>query len=310
MKKLIALLVVLAAIAGAVWYFVIDGEAPASADGAIDVAALRTLVANDTAETLPREIRIEFVGESQAPSFAAEAGAFSGQRTFSYNSLQIVTPSGDIIIDGAVDRATLDEMSGGRGSFSEESYHRVLNAMSGAQAVLITHEHLDHVMAIARHPAPDLIARRLQLTAPQLAALPDHAPEGVLAPSIARINIADFSTPQRVAPGVSVVAAPGHSDGTILIFVRTATREHLLIGDIAWMMSNIDNTRGRPRLVRLVVPGVDPDRPTVLRQLRALHDLKAAEPELVIIPAHDDVYLRQLVADDVLGEEFTVPATQ
>ncbi len=310
MKKLIALLVVLAVLAGAVWYFVIDGEAPENAAGAIDIAALRGVVAADAPETLPSAIHIEFVGESQAPSFAAEAGAFDGQRTFSYNSFQIVTPAGDIIIDGAVDRETLDEMSNSRGSFSEEAYHRVLNAMSGAQAVLITHEHLDHVMAIARHPAPDLIARRLQLTAPQLAALPDHAPEGVLAPSIARINIADFSTPQRIAPGVSVVAAPGHSEGTILIFVRTAAREHLFIGDIAWMMSNIENTRGRPRLVRLVVPGVDPDRPAVLRQLRALHDLRAAEPDLVIVPAHDDGYLRQLVTDGVLGEEFTVPITQ
>jgi len=310
MKKLIGLLVVLAALAAAVWYFVLDGKGPETAEGAIDVAALRALVANDATETLPREIRIEFVGESQAPSFAAEAGAFDGQRTFSFNSLQIVAPGGDIIIDGAVDRATLDEMSRGGGSFSEEAYHRVLNAMSGAQAILITHEHLDHVMAIARHPAPDLIARRLQLTAPQLAALPDHAPEGVLAPSIARINIADFSAPHRVAPGVAVVAAPGHSDGTVLIFVRTATREHLLIGDIAWVMSNIENVRGRPRLVGLIVPGVDPDRPAVLRQLRALHDLTAAEPNLVIIPAHDDVYLRQLVEDGVLVEEFTVPASQ
>ena len=40
------------------------------------------------------------------------------------------------------------------------------------------------------------------------------------------------------------------------------------------------------------MPGVDPDRPAVLRQLRALHDIAAAEPELVIVPAHDDAYLR------------------
>ena len=310
MKKLIGLLVVLAALAGAAWYFVIDGEAPASAPGVIDIAAMRTLVANDAPETLPSDVRIEFVGESQAPSFAAEAGAFDGQRTFSYNSFQLVTPTGDIIIDGAVDRATLDDMSRGEGSFSEDAYNRVINAMSGAQSVLITHEHLDHVMAIARHPAPDLIARRLQLTAPQLAALPDHAPDGVLAPSIARISIADFATPQRIAPGIVAVAAPGHSAGTILIYVRTPSREYLFIGDIAWVMSSIENTRGRPRFISLLMPGVDPDRPAVLRQLRALHDLAAAEPELVIVPAHDDAYLRGLAAAGALGEEFTVPAAQ
>lgn len=310
MKKIIAALVVLAAIAGAVWYFVIDGDAPAEANGVIDIAAMRALVANDAPETLPSDVRIEFVGESQAPSFAVEAGAFEGQRALSYNSFQLITPAGDIIIDGAVDRATLEEMSQGKGSFSEEAYNHVLNAMTHAQRVLITHEHLDHVMAIARHPAPDLVARRLQLTAPQLAALPDHAPNGVLAPSIARIGIADFSTPQRIAPGVVAVAAPGHSEGTILIYARTQAREYLFIGDIAWVMSSIENARGRPRLIGLIMPNIDPDRPMVLRQLRALHDLAAAEPELVIVPAHDDAYLRGLVATGALGEAFIIPETQ
>ncbi|MBC7769140.1 MAG: hypothetical protein H7124_10170 [Phycisphaerales bacterium] len=170
MKWLIGLVVVLAALAGLTWYFVLDGAAPARAEGVIDLAAYRALVAADAPETLPRQVRVEFVGESNAPSFVAEAGAFGGERTFAYTSFQIVAPSGDILIDGAVDRETLDEMSQGEGSFSEEAYTRVLEALTRAQRVLITHEHLDHVMAIVRHPAPEAIADRLQLTAAQLEA--------------------------------------------------------------------------------------------------------------------------------------------
>ena len=89
---------------GAFWYFLLDASAPARAEGEFDLAAYRALVANDAPETLPSEVRIEFVGESTAPSFAAEAGAFQRRTDIRPTiSFQIVAPGGDTIIDGAVD---------------------------------------------------------------------------------------------------------------------------------------------------------------------------------------------------------------
>ncbi len=307
MKWLAGLAIVLAALAALFWYAVIDAAAPAEAEGVVDLAAYRQLVASDAPETLPTAVNVEFVGESDAPSFATQAGAFGGQVTMSYNSFQIVAPNGDTIIDGAVDRETLNEMSQNEGSFDEQAYGRVLAAMTRASNVMITHEHLDHVMAIARHPQPAEIARNLDLTAPQLAGLPEHAPNGQLAPEIAGAPQLDLSQPQRIAPGIVAVAMPGHSPGTILIYAKTTEREYLFIGDIAWVMGSVENLRGRPRFITWIMPGVDPDRPAVLRQLRALHDVSSAYPELVLVPAHDDGYLRQLVADGALGEGFAEP---
>lgn len=304
MKWLAGIAIVLAALAALFWFAVVDGAAPAEADGIVDLAAYRDLVANDAPETLPTAVNIEFVGESNAPSFATQAGAFGGEVTMSYNSFQIVAPSGETIIDGAVDRDTLNEMSQNEGSFDEQAYDRVLAAMVRAQNVLITHEHLDHVMAIARHPQPADIARNLDLTAPQLEGLPEHAPNGQLAPEIAGATQLDLTQPQRIAPGIVAVAMPGHSPGTILIYAKTNAREYLFIGDIAWVMGSVEHLRGRPRFITWMIPGVDPDRPAVLRQLRALHDVAAANPELVLVPAHDDAYLRQLIAGRVLGEGF------
>lgn len=310
MKWLIGFAVALAALAGFAWYAVLDGAAPASAEGAIDIAAMRALVANEAPENLPTAVRIEFVGESEAPGFAAMAGAFGGNRTFSYNSFQIVAPSGDTIIDGAVDHATLDEMSQGRGTFDEGAYADVLDAMTRSPNVMITHEHLDHVMAIARHPQPAAIAANLDLTRAQLDGLPEHARNGQLAPELSELRAVDLTQPQVISPGVVAVAAPGHSDGTILIYARTQTREYLFIGDIAWVMDSVREARGRPRFINWIMSGVDPDRPAVLRQLRALHDLAAAEPGLVIVPAHDDDYLRGLVESGVLTEGFAAPTAQ
>jgi glyoxylase-like metal-dependent hydrolase (beta-lactamase superfamily II) len=309
MKWLIGIGVVLAALAGLAWFVLLDANGPARAEGEFDLSAYRALVAQDAPETLPTEVRVEFVGASETPGFAAEAGAFSGgERTFSYTAFQVIAPGGDIIIDGAVDEASLAEISDGEGRFTGEAYNRVLDAMTRAGAVLITHEHLDHVMAVARHPDPSAIAPRLVLTRPQLDGLAEHAPNSQLAAEIAAVAPIDLAAPTRIAPGVVAVAAPGHSPGTILIYVRGAAREYLFIGDIAWVMESVEHVRGRPRFVTWILPGVDIDRPAVLRQLRALHDIAAANPDLVIVPAHDDRYLREtLLAGGTVQEGFVAP---
>jgi len=310
MKWLAGIAIVLAVLAAFVWYAAFDAAAPAEADGVVDIAAYRALVENDAPETLPSAVRIEFVGESKAPSFAVESGAFDGQRTLSYNSFQIVAPNGDTIIDGAVDRATLDQMSQGKGSFSEEAYTRVLDAMTRAPNVMMTHEHLDHVMAIARHPQPAAVAPNLDITREQLDGMPQHSPNGQLAPEYDDLSTLDLTQPQRIAPGIVAVAAPGHSHGTILIYAKTTQREYLFIGDIAWVMGSVEHLRGRPRFITWIMPGVDPGRPDVLSQLRALHDVAAADSDLILVPAHDDSYLRGLVASGALSEGFTAPAPE
>lgn len=308
MRTWLLVVVALLASLGVLFYWgMIDGDAPARAEGEFDLAAYRALVAADAPETLPTEVRIEFTGASEAPGFAAEAGAFNaGMREFAYGGAQIIAPGGNIIIDAGLDAETLSTMTDGEGAFDEAAYQRQLTAIGSASQVLITHEHLDHVMAIARHPDPDAIAPRLRLTSAQLAGLPEHATGGVLAPAIAAIAPIDLTTPKRIAPGVVAIAAPGHSAGTIVIYVKTAAREYFFIGDIAWVMSSIENLHGRPRAISMFLPGVDPDRPAVLRQLRALHDLQAAWPDLVIIPAHDADYLQGLVESGALQAEFIV----
>ncbi|WP_395647517.1 hypothetical protein [Terricaulis sp.] len=303
MKWLVGVLVVLAALGGVFYWAVIDGDAPPGPQNEFDIAAYRALVAGDAPETLPTAINYQVIGASEAPGFAAESGAFStGQRTFDYGTFQIVAPGGDILVDAAVDQATLNEMSKGKGRFDAAAYQSVLDAMTRAPIVMITHEHIDHVMAVARHPEPAALAPRLRLTPEQLAGLPQHAINGQLAPEIAAVAPIDLTRPTRIAPGIVAVAAPGHTAGEIVIYVKTTTREYLLIGDIAWVFESVEHARGRPRFIRWIMPGVDPDRAHVLRQLRALHDIHAAEPGLVIMPSHDDTYLRRLMADGALGD--------
>ena len=188
MKWLIGLLVVLAALGGVFWYAALDASAPAEAGDEFDLAAYRQLLVSDAPETLPSDVRVEFVGSDPAPSFATEAGAFGGERLITYTAFQIVGPSGNVVVDGAVDADTLNEMSKGAGQFCDACYQRLVDATQSAAHVLITHEHIDHVMSIARHPNPEAIAPHLRLTHPQLSGLPQHARNGQLAPAIASVT--------------------------------------------------------------------------------------------------------------------------
>jgi len=86
---------------------------------------------------------------------------------------------------------------------------------------------------------------------------------------------------------------------------RDDGREYLLIGDIVWAVSNIENLKTRPRLLQYLFFEPNENRKAILRQVRALHDLAQAEPNLIIVPEHDGAYLDRLIekGDFELGFE-------
>ena len=97
-----------------------------------------------------------------------------------------------------------------------------------------------------------------------------------------------------------LLAAPGHTPGSQLVYVRREDgREALFLGDVAWDQDQITNLHYRPRIVTLLI---GEDRAQVMDQLRALHDLAAAEPGLVQIVSHDVSQRSELLTSGVLIE--------
>ena len=297
---------ILTLLAVAFWWLMLEGRSPASAPEEYDLASYRAMIADDD-ENLPIELRIETVGTDVAPGFAAETGNFGSDFHLAYTALQISWPDQNIVIGGAADEATAEEMeqSSQQAQFDQSAYDRITRAMTTASQVLITHEHLDHVMAIARHPDPAALAPNLRLSQGQLDAMPQFAIDGELAPEIAGVTPIDASAARRIAPGVVLVPSAGHSPNSQSFYIRLANgTEYLLIGDIVWQMTNIDTLRTRPRLLQYLMFDPNEDRPRVLAQVRALHDMREANPELVIVPSHDRIYLEGLVETGNLVQGF------
>lgn len=301
------LLAAIVALASFFWWAALDGAAPRQNNSTFDIAAYRALIAGDDDDG-PESVRVEFVTNDFVPRFTTEVGAFGGDFEMTLTAFQLTSESGNVVIGGAVDNAIAAQLAQTESAeFVQGGYSAILSAMTEAVAIVTTHEHLDHIIGIARHPDPPAIAPALELTAEQIAILPKFAPPEGLHPELANLPATDADRPLRIAPGVVMHATPGHSPGSVVIYARRRDgQEYLFTGDIVWAMSNIENLKSKPKFLEWVMDDFKEDRPRVQQQIRDLHDLQVAEPDLIIVPSHDRAYLDGLVATGAIGDGFSL----
>lgn len=91
-----------------------------------------------------------------------------------------------------------------------------------------------------------------------------------------------------------LVDLSGHTAGQLGLFLTRASGErYFFIGDTAWVEIGVSRNRGRPVFVDWLV-GVDSEIDRNAEQLSKIHALKKQHPELVIVPAHDELINRSL----------------
>ena len=304
----VAILLLVVVLGGAYWYLVADGAVDETSDYKADIAGWRALISGDTA-ALPTALRVEIVGRDSVPRAATEAGGAFEPYVMARTAFQLDGPSGSVIIDSGMDKDIAAATQRDEPSYDEAAYARVIAAMGNAARVAVTHEHPDHIGGVARFPVPARLAERLTLTSKQFEGLRLFAPGGVVTPEIANADIRGLDAPERIAPGVVMIPAEGHTPGSVMFFVKMADgREVLFLGDVAWTITNVTKPALRPRLVQDYFMTPPENRAEVGAQLRALHELAAAEPDLVMIPSHDEQVLKRLIAAGVVKEGFAIDA--
>jgi glyoxylase-like metal-dependent hydrolase (beta-lactamase superfamily II) len=188
-----------------------------------------------------------------------------------------------VILDAGCDAETLESNLPGS-HLQAGNYARLQEVMRRADAIALTHEHFDHSSGIAHSPYFDELAPRVVMTEEQL-----HGRQAELAgftgDVVGRLKPLRYERMHLLRPGLVLIKAPGHTPGTQLLYVRLADgREFLLVGDIAWDQDNIRLPRMHPRLVNWLG---DEDGEAMANQLRYLHELQKATPELNLVVAHD-----------------------
>ena len=299
---LLASLVVLAVLGFVAKRILLDtASVPARSRTQIELAALRGLAQAPETE-LPIRINSELVGENTFPRVAVIAGGGFAPHAMVRTAFQVVYADGTVIIDTAMDRE-LTEAVNPDAAFYAERYDAVQQGMRQATTIVATHEHADHIGGISRTLFPDDVLPRTVLTREQAENELQLERARFASEALSRVQVLDYDELHRLAPGLVLLKAPGHTPGTQIVYVLLRDgREFLFVGDIIWTMDNVRKLRGRPRIVTDYLLGEDRD--VVLEQIRMLRDFRRKHPDVYMVVAHDAAQYRELVHSRVIGAAF------
>jgi glyoxylase-like metal-dependent hydrolase (beta-lactamase superfamily II) len=214
---------------------------------------------------------------------------------------QVVFADGTVMIDSGMDEQV--HRFFGRGviePYYPDAARQVERALRSARAIIITHEHGDHVAGVIRTPLVAELAPKTLLTRAQIQALESdpQMPEIKITPDMAsHYNVVDYEKFLPFGPGVALIKAPGHTPGSQMVYVAVESgREYLFIGDAAWHMDGVRLIKGKD------APWIQEDQAALLAQLEWLNELYRTEKNVFIIASHDDEERKALIAKGVLGD--------
>ncbi len=288
-KRLNILLFVLLLLFGVPYYWLLIDNRPGNAVAKpISIGQLRALAAAKPGFA-PIQVEVELVAYRRLPGALFVAGNGIKRRLIGVMVWRLPVPgSGPVVIDSGMNAEAAKAM--GMERFSPEAWTKVEQALDEASQIVITHEHADHLGGVVSLGRRDLL-ERVRFNPQQL---PGNRwtdllawPQGDLPqPSI------NGTAPVAIAPGVVVIPAASHTDGSQMVFVRLADgREFLFTGDIATMAQSWQELRARSRLIG---DHLAPEsRGEVFAWLKTIRALKAQSPGLIVLPGHDFEWLIQ-----------------
>jgi glyoxylase-like metal-dependent hydrolase (beta-lactamase superfamily II) len=251
----------------------------------------------------PRAIRSLRVADAALPRGVIFAGEPFTPQPNVHQVFQLVWDDRFALIDTGFPPALFERVSAfgdGTGRYHDEAWPQLSRALAAADFIVVTHEHFDHLAGASS--LPEERASHLRLNARQrenTRALDESQLPAALRGALTPLPEAPA---QALAPGVVLLAAPGHTPGSQLVYVERADgRAALFLGDVAWNAGQIQKLHYRPRHVTYVL---GENRAQVLDEFRALHELGTSHPEIAQIVSHDPEQRAALLADGLLAEGF------
>ena len=255
----------------------------------------------------PQSLHVMKIVESAGPLRNYVEGADSTRVASCFPVFQIRWRDRWIVVDAALDTATIAEYYGAarsRITYHQDRYDRLQLALRDADKVVLTHEHLDHAEGVERGPYFRTVAAKTLLTAEQLRTLLDP-PARVDVPlprdSAAAFPVLSYDLLYPLAPGVVLIKAPGHTAGSQYVYVQLASgKEVLLLADLAWQHEGLETDKQRPEATsRSLVE----DRAELQPQLEWARKIWQGG-DVAIVLSHDSRLLDSLVASGVLVNDF------
>ena len=230
-------------------------------------------------------------------AFAVEGGSFGDLRHFTSTAVLVRHPKGDILIDAGFGSNAAEHIAM-LPSFRQAEHELAATASEQLDAVgydrsrllgvLLTHSHWDHVSGLDSLPVPVWITEGEAAYATGS----KGDPVFVAVSTGHELRRYAFDGPAYLGfpashdfygdGSVVIVPAAGHTDGSVIVFVATASGERFaFIGDLTWQLDGITERRQRPLLMRMLA---DSDARQVRRDLGRILALTG---RMTVVPAHD-----------------------
>ena len=297
MKNAYAVCLSLALVASAVLGSFAQSEQSqlASSSWAVRLDQIRQVAAMIPGRRALRINVLKFAESRRSKKFSVQ-GAPDEPSVQARTVFQVVFADGTVMIDSGMDEQV--HRFFGRGviePYYPEAAKQIERALRGARAIIITHEHGDHVAGVIRTPFVAELAPKTLLTRAQVQVLETNPqmPEIKITPDMAsRYNVVDYEKYLPFGPGAALIKAPGHTPGSQMLYVALESgREYLFIGDTAWHMDSVRMIKGKD------APWIQEDTAALLAQLKWLNELSRTEKNLFIVASHDDEEQKELIGE-------------
>ena len=237
---------------------------------------------------------------------SVRGGSMMKERATSVVAFVVEHPRGTLLIDAGVGREAVAHLDATPWIFKALAEMTVLQPtvdvlqergvkLEEVEGVVLTHAHWDHVSGMADLPGLPLwltpeelaFARSDDIGGELFRRLEAERPFALRELDFTEVAYGPFESSLDFFDDGSVILVPmaGHTPGSIGVFITDANGKRvLIIGDTSWTKEGVDWPAEKPWLAKRLA---DSDAAAVREQLVLLHQLQRANPELLIVPAHD-----------------------
>lgn len=236
-------------------------------------------------------------------AFAFRGGAFGEERQFAMTAILLRHPQGDLLIDSGFGQdvethvATTPRLAQAltrftRGTPAGAQLQAQKIEVSSLAGVVLTHAHWDHVSGLDSLPGAPVWTN-----AAERAFVREGGDRSALLRSFTAVRWIEYAFDDGPYFGfeqsydvwddgsVVLVPAPGHTPGSVIVFVAlpSGTR-YALLGDLVWQSEGITRPAERPWFVRRMLGEDEALVRAAIARIAAIHQ---RYPEIRLVPAHD-----------------------